>query len=126
MKGMELPISTLIIVIIALIILLAILALFYGVWGTSIPGVTLESVKNSACQILTSTGCTANPITIKVNDFDANNDGNMVGGSAFNNWGDATNCNTGATSADNLASLCQCRYGRTIETECTSDICKCP
>jgi uncharacterized membrane protein len=126
MKGMELPVNTLIIVVIALVILLAILALFFGVWP-SVQGVSLEAAKNNACQILTSTGCTADPITIKVNDFDADKDGNYGTAETGTTWTWGNSCDPSrAADGDNLAALCACYYFITTDALCTSDVCGCP
>ena len=57
MKGIELPINTLIILVIALLILIAIIAFFLGVWGPGTSGVTLEATKTSACQRFISLDC---------------------------------------------------------------------
>ncbi len=58
MKGIELPISTLVILVIALIVLVGIIAFFLGVWTPGTGGIQLEAIKSSACQRLISTGCT--------------------------------------------------------------------
>jgi hypothetical protein len=72
MKGVELPVNVLIIVVLALIVLLAIIALFFGVWNPT--QITAEAAKNSACYTLLSTGC-EDPERIATDNFDANNDG---------------------------------------------------
>jgi hypothetical protein len=119
MKGVELPISTIVIVVIALVILLAILALFFGVWTPGSSGVSLEAAKNSACQILLSTGC-GDTEKIYVNNFDADKDGEF---DPNENVGD---CNIpGGDSGDNLYMLCRCWYNEFVEEECKTRICNC-
>lgn len=118
MKGVELPISTLVIVVLALIILLGILALFFGVWTPGSTGISLEAAKNNACQMLLSTGC-GSPGTIAINGFDANKDGTQSAGTE--NSYPAT-CSGGN---DNLARLCRCWYGAD-ESDCRTQICNCP
>jgi len=74
MKGVELPINTLVIVVIALVILIALIALFYGVWAPSVEDIDLESAKNNACQMLISLGCDSEPEEISMSNFDADKD----------------------------------------------------
>ena len=58
MKGANLPINMLIILIIAVIVLIASIALFTGVWGQSSSGLSLDAAKNSGCHKYVSTnGC---------------------------------------------------------------------
>jgi hypothetical protein len=123
----ELPVNTLIIVILAVIVLLGILALFSGVWNPSSTGLSLEAAKSNACQLLASMGCNGDTSSIVVNNFDANKDGAIVGGSAFNtaNWADPKNCNADATSQDNLAALCACYYGKKTDEPSCKSLCGC-
>lgn len=124
MKGVELPINTLIVVVIALAILLALIALFFGVWTPGSSGLNLDAAKNTACHMLVSTGC-RDAAQINVNDFDANKDGNLQSGTGT---GD---CETGGD--DNLYMLCKCWYNirppiyaeDTINQNCRQIICNC-
>lgn len=50
MKGIELPMNTLVVIVIAIIILIAMVALFMGVWRQGSYGISMDSAKNSACQ----------------------------------------------------------------------------
>lgn len=125
MKGVELPINVLILVVLGLIILLAILGLFYGVWTGGASGVNLESAKNSACQLLISTGCNDNIETIYTNNFDADKDGTLDTGFGL---GQCNEVPTIGPSKDNLRMLCKCWYNipddRIIE-DCKKLICNC-
>jgi hypothetical protein len=127
-KGIELPINILVIVAIAVIVLLGIIALYFTGFGPFSGATALEGIKNSACRQLVQTyNCagTTTAASITITNFDANNDGAINGAVTFGTWGVAANCNAAATSADNLASLCQCRYGRTTEAACRQ-MCGCP
>lgn len=136
MKAMELPISTLIIVIIAVLLFLALLALFNGVWNPNKGSMDRETAKNNACQMLVSMSCITMPQNIVIHDFDANNNGiqNEIGGIFDPNndgiWvpNDAaprTNCGSGATSGDNLATLCLCYYNIPDNVTCRQTLCGC-
>jgi hypothetical protein len=118
---MELPISTIVIIVIVLIVLLAIIAFFFGVWNPGVGGINLEATKNSACQMLVSTGC-VDPSQIVINDFDADMDGQLDGG---NYWGEDSVCGAGGSEKDNLAALCECWYNILDEDSCKSLICNC-
>jgi hypothetical protein len=125
MKGIELPINALIIIILALIVLLAILGLFYGVWPSSTKSVNIETAKNNACQILISMRCLVGPETIHISDFDADEDG-VVGDPG--GWTQGTPCPTLATNGaigDNLASLCACYYNTDNAQDCKTNVCGC-
>lgn len=134
MKGLELPINTLIIVVLALIILLAVLALFYGVWGPGSSGITLDAAKSSACQMLLSTGC-HDTRTIYLQDFDADKDGEINEKSNIVEIDEIMACGGGGMdTGDNLFMLCRCWYNLAppiygdedqIETECKERICNC-
>ncbi len=56
MKGIELPVNALIVIVLAIAVFVGIIAFFMGVWGPSTTGVNLESVKNTACQKFVSLG----------------------------------------------------------------------
>ena len=125
MKGAELPINTLIIIVIAIAILLAIIAIFYNIYNPSKQGITTETAKNNACQMLASMGCSVDTSTIAINNFDADKDGNDGADEAGSGWDwTASNCND-LGSGDNLASLCHCYYGMTSESDCKTKVCRC-
>ncbi len=120
MKGMELPISTMVIIVIAVIVLVAMIALLSGVWPSTPQTMTLETAKDNACSLMASTGCSLSPSSIAINNFDANKDEILNGGveglyppSCFPVAGN-----------DNLARLCLCYYSAD-ETNCKENICGC-
>lgn len=130
LKGVELPINVMIIVTLALIVLIAIIALFFGVWNPGKGSITLEVAKNNACQMLISLGCDdIDPASISINDFDANKDGNLIGGAGTlsNPWSSSKDCSSGSnvgSSKDNLATLCLCYYSQSTQAKCRQ-ICGC-
>jgi hypothetical protein len=126
MKGVELPINVIVIVVLCLVVLLAILALFWGVWTPGVAGISLEAAKNNACQMLVSTGCDS-PASITIKDFDADKDGTLNEADLISST-DPADCkpgNNGKTLGDNLVMLCLCWYGAD-ETSCKTRICNCP
>ncbi|MBU5557871.1 MAG: hypothetical protein QW751_01680 [Candidatus Aenigmatarchaeota archaeon] len=74
MRGAELPVNMLIIIILALITLAAIAVLFYSGWLPATRGIDLETAKNNACQAFQAQGC-IDCDKIKVN-YDVKHDGN--------------------------------------------------
>jgi len=125
MKGVELPINVMVIIVICVIVLLAIVALFFGVWNPFKITTTLETAKNNACQMLVSIGC-HHPENIAVRDFDANKNGtvNDAGGIGSEPWVYNDNCPGTAGSGDNLATLCRCYYNIQSSTDCEK-LCGC-
>jgi uncharacterized membrane protein YgcG len=104
LRGVELPINTMIIVILCLVVLLAIVVLFFGVWNPGKGVLTQEAAKNNACQLMIASRCNVLPETITVRDFDADRDGtlNTVG---------AGKLACGTAQGDTLYMLCKCWYG---------------
>lgn len=111
MKGEELPINTLVIIVIAIIILLAVLYIFSGSFVPASKSISLETAKNNACRMLASRGCAVHPNAIAIEDFDADKNG------AFNPGPSNCGCQLSAcgplipfphTQADNLWNLCTC------------------
>lgn len=49
MKGIELPVNTLIIIVIAVLVLIAVIGFFLGVWSPSTSGLGDQSQINAAC-----------------------------------------------------------------------------
>ena len=134
MKGIELPINTLIIIVIALVILISLIAIFYNVWPITTQTANLEAVKNSACQMLLSIGgCDAlnhdETKTVVISNFDADKDSAINAGSAVDN--DCNLVSAGSTSQDNLFMLCKCYFFVTGATEdelndnCKKNVCNC-
>jgi len=129
-KGVELPINILVVVAIAVIVLLGLVALYFIGYNPFAGTAGLEGIKNDACrQYVQGHNCgqdATNVTGILVSNYDANGDGAIVGGTTFGAWGAGTNCGTTATtSEDNLASICQCQYGRGTEADCRK-LCGCP
>ncbi|MBU3897124.1 MAG: hypothetical protein KJ697_04295 [Nanoarchaeota archaeon] len=62
-KGMELPINTLVVFIIALVVLIAFIALFMNVQGQGGSTVSIETAKNSGCQRYVSMNYCNTPTT---------------------------------------------------------------
>lgn len=111
LKGLELPVNTMIVVVVCLIVLLAIVALFFGTWNPGKGTLSLEAAKNNGCQILIAMNCNADSSSISVRDFDADRDGSLDG------------------TGDTLKALCQNWYGISntlidFEDRCKS-ICMC-
>jgi hypothetical protein len=65
MKGLELPMNTLIIVIVAVIVLLAVIVLFFGTW-TGIWTIDINTAKARACTSFIANGCNMDKIDNKV------------------------------------------------------------
>ena len=119
MKGIELPINALIIIVVAVLVLLGIVALWMSGWGGGSQGVTIEAAKASGCAALMrdAAGCTSvDPATILY-------DGGTTSKSAFKfdvkSDGDTTN--------DNLQVLCDTYYGTSGATKASDcrKICGC-
>jgi hypothetical protein len=138
MKGVELPISTIVVILLVLIVLLAIIGLFYGVWPAGSQAANLESVKSNACQMLTSiNGCKNdlnNDVTksIAINNFDADQDGTNDPGVTTTS---SPTCKAGTLPAlpaepntkDSLFMLCKCWYNIAgdINENCKTQVCGC-
>jgi len=133
MKGIELPISTLVIVAIALIILLALVAMYFTGFGPFSSAVGLEGIRGEACRILAQEKrCMSATNSITIPNFDADEDNTIgsdePGGTSWT-WGTSL-CGlpapqTTATNGDNLASLCACYYSIDNEGDC-KQLCGCP
>jgi len=138
MKGTELPINAIIIIVLALIVLIAILAFYFNVWNPSVDATKLEAAKRVACNKLVSMGGCDSPniytYNILTDGFDADKDGKLdPGDNRITNQCDSDPGN--AASEDNLRTLCQCNYMVGIvglgaetdaETECKRIVCGCP
>jgi hypothetical protein len=59
MKGLELPVNILVIIIIAIIVLLAVVALFLGGY-TGVGVIDSAGAKTKACGVIVNSGCSAN------------------------------------------------------------------
>jgi type II secretory pathway pseudopilin PulG len=110
MKGLELPINILIIVVLAVIVLIAVIALFFPSFYSSSQTVSVESAKSSACQVLANLGCVSNTNSITISNFDADKDGSLDPGYTVGA------CQT-TDANDNFYMLCQC-YLNANEEQC--------
>ena len=115
MKGIELPINTLIILALAVIVLIVVLFFFLGVWRPGISTVSVEAAKNNACQTLVSLGC-VDPTIVTINNFDANNNGRNDATSGWDFDGNA--------GGDNLGALCDNYYFKNDINSC-KELCGC-
>jgi len=101
MRGIELPINVLVIIMLAVIVLIAVLALYFGGFVQPASSMSLESARQQACTELIQKGLCgdkAGPLMIPIKNFDANKDGKLeyaefVSGS-------------GIYLGDNLSQLC--------------------
>lgn len=106
MRGIELPINLIVIIVLAVLTLVAVIALYMSGWLGPALGVGVESVKISACRELINRGC-GDPAEISV-DFDADRNGSIDDG-------------------DTLQLLCETFYGcDNGDTSCCKQICGCP
>jgi hypothetical protein len=88
MRGVELPINVLVIVVIAVIVLLAVVAVYFAGWTPYASSAGTDAIKNDLCRRL-SYDCSKDPTTIPSN-FDVGDDG--------------------STANDNLQGLCEVYY----------------
>ena len=126
MKGVELPINALIIIVLAIIVLVAIIAMFYT--GIKSPQNTLsaQAALDRACMKLHNYNCNVETKTITIDDFDADMDGTLdpLSGGNFQ----CNPSNPDPNTHDNLRSLCACYYQitdfNTGENDCKK-LCQC-
>jgi len=125
MKGAELPINVMIIVVLAIIVFIAMVAFFMGVWGPSTGGVNVEAVKNTGCNRLVSSGCDSTAITLE----DVNDDGtvetlqdicNRYYNCAYAGW---TSKGTGDDNNDGIMQASE--EDAVAQAECCRDRCNC-
>jgi len=106
MKGLELPVNVMIILVLGMIILIAVIVLVYDGYKPSINSVDQTTAKNNACGVLTSLGCSVSTSSIVISNFDTNKD-NIL------------------DNSDTLMSLCENFYSITDEGDCRTEICGC-
>jgi len=111
MKGIELPINVLIIVVVAVIVLLGIIAVYFTGWFPFAQTAGVDAVKNAGCRMVIY-DCDKDLSTIVF-------DGSMAGLPTFDVTGEGT-----YDYNDNLAELCRIYY-EADETKC-AEICGCP
>jgi hypothetical protein len=66
MKGVELPINVLVIIVIAVIVLLAIVAVYFAGWTPYASSAGVDAIKNDLCRRL-AYDCSKDPTTIPAN-----------------------------------------------------------
>ena len=130
MKGISLPINTLIIVVIGLVVLLGIVAMWFGGFSPFSTSISVEGAKNALCDEEVREGCDDETRMQTIDSFDANKNGAVGAAEATQNfnWGAPPACTSAtlpANHGDNLASICYCFYGRTTEASCRK-LCGCP
>ena len=124
MKGLELPVNILIIVVIAIIVLIAVVAMFYPAFSSGSDTVSSDVAKTTSCQLLIDRGCGIDTNTIPISNFDADKDSSKDPGATWE-WGVSTCNNDDSTASnDNLAALCDCYYSLKTESACMS-LCGC-
>jgi hypothetical protein len=69
MKGISLPITALIIIIVAVLVLAGVVSIFYGTWRPGSKGMEAETAKNTACQVWVSGNCEADWDDISAGEF---------------------------------------------------------
>ncbi|MBU5557872.1 MAG: hypothetical protein QW751_01685 [Candidatus Aenigmatarchaeota archaeon] len=107
-KGAELPISTMIILILGILVVIALLAMFMGVWKPASSGTNLQTVTALTCNRFVAAGC-GDPSTFKLQENVVCGTNNLVAGT------------------DTLLNLCEKCYGiKDDKNKCKTDICKCP
>ncbi len=111
MKGVELPVNVMVMLVIAVIVLFSVLALFLGIWSP-VPGtITPDAARSAAClKLMTGTpDCLNADLTdIHIGNFDA--DKNGVAGSPGDNL--MTLCNNYYDTngdQDRCRALCNCK-----------------
>ena len=103
MKGIALPIETLVILVLAIVVLVGVIAFFLGVFNPSTSGIQLEAIKNLACQRFLSLNCEDSD-DVKNLDIDLDDDGQTKG------------------DGDTLTLLCKLKYSN---IDCRQ-LCNCP
>jgi len=139
MKGVELPISTIVIIALVLIALLGIVALWISGFGGGATGISIEAAKSTACAEVMRyhEGCTAKKTKdVQISNFDADQDGVVGIADAGTVWcwlatdpgcaavSTCRNTVVGATERDNLAALCKCFYNAQTDSDCRR-VCGC-
>ena len=120
MRGAELPLNTLIIIVLCLIVLIAVVVLFFGVWNPGKGATTLQIATQTACLKVNPTTCGrydgTQPRT-PVYDFDANKDGTI------NVFHPELPWMTSYCIDDNLETLCGFYYGCNLPGKVFSNVC---
>jgi hypothetical protein len=107
MKGVELPINVLVIVVIAVIVLLAVVAVYFTGWTPYASSAEVETVKNDVCrQLVMGHSCNEDPDQIEITNFDADMSGTI-------------------DSNDDLQDLCDNYYGTLGDVDACKALCGC-
>ncbi len=121
MRGVELPISAIILIALAIIALIALIAFLYPEFLGQSESFSVVSVKNTACMEFLDNNCDVDPMNIDVN-FDADRNGEAI---------PRTDCDRSCgpgISCDNLRTLARCWFGCPDLTivQCAKKLCGCP
>ncbi len=108
MKGIELPINVLVIIVIAVIVLLGVIAVYFTGWTPFAQTAGVDAVKNAGCRIVAYDCSNADLDSILF-------DGSMAGLPTFDVNGDGNLCpadtaGTGCTVNDDLENLCRIHF----------------
>ncbi|MFH1473431.1 MAG: hypothetical protein ABIE55_00920 [Candidatus Aenigmatarchaeota archaeon] len=117
MKGIELPINVLIVVIIAVIVLFGLISLNSSGWSPFSETVSLESARTYYCKKLLLK-CDSDVNLIEMDNFDADMDGILDPGIGIGDCSEED-----GKAKDNLYMMCQCYYN-SDEEQCR-DVCMC-
>jgi hypothetical protein len=70
MKGVELPINVLVIIVIAVIVLLGIIAVYFAGWTPYASSAGVDTIKNDVCRkLVMGHGCDVDPDQIEITNF---------------------------------------------------------
>lgn len=119
LRGVELPINVIVLVVLCIIVLLSVTVLFILTWNPSSGTISLESAKVNTCQKLAMSNCQPSTSSIFVENFDANKDGKL------NENGNAVDASCSGGGDDNLYMLCSCWFGISDEQSCKNSVCDC-
>ena len=124
MKGIELPINVLVIVVIAVIVLLAVIAVYFTGWTPYASSAGIDAVKNAGCRIVVY-NCSVDLDNIFFDGsnpglptFDVNDDGNLCPADTA-----GLGCAADGSDNDDLQALCEIHLDAT-EIECMK-LCGC-
>jgi hypothetical protein len=120
--GVELPVSVIVIILVAVIVLLSITALYFSGWLSGAQSISIENAKTNACRRL-STNCYDEVSRVTLKSFDADQDGKFDPGTGIPVPGTDGCHNASSPAQDNLYMLCKCYYN-TDENGCR-DVCGC-
>ena len=70
MKGIELPINVLVIIVIAVIVLLGLIAVYFAGWTPYASSAGVDAIKNDACRKM-AYDCSKEPVDIVITNFDS-------------------------------------------------------